>query len=1006
MKKLLAVFLCFLILGQTAIFATATSEYESVTGNAKSYFTKKEWANAVQRDGLFDGNKETGVGSGTANVDAYVFGDLGEGGQQVDKVVITAYDKHLRLKGVKYYLSNTLPIGNATNQDKSDWVLLGEIATCPQAVDADGATMSFELSLAQSGVYRYVIADYTAGTTQGGNIQEIEVYKKKFKGIVQEVSVTGDAQSYFTKREWANAVQRDGLFDGDQATGVGSGTAGVDAYVFGDLGEGGKQIDKVVITAYDKHLRLKGVKYYLTNTQPIGNANLDKSDWVLLGEIATCPQTVDADGATKTFNLSKAQAGIYRYIVADYTAGTTQGGIIHEIEAYAIKEVLDDVISNESGMVTDTSVSYTSDVLSINKTGAVVGLFSQYNAKDDQINTAYADGTLPEKGKSGTVLLNAEVTGGKNGTWDTAILLGKSVYSYISDLETAKKASAYTYETTSAITSYKVTGLTAEAIGTAGAGVLGMIVLKPGASFDAYTAADVVCHQVAVAPETCTGPWEFTLRCTVPNGATAGDYTVGFFSDTGVLSDETYTLTVYDTEAIALSFKDVTAETFVSLAKANKGFFGEALVADIEAVGENVGKSFMMAKEGFTAGVFNEKLTSWEDINTITAAIQSALVIEAAKNNADVARAISAYGASMPAIFNSADYNSAGFVDILPSVMTASKPQTGQDVAMAFNRSIALSLIAGGELADKEKALTNYREALGILDETIETEYSMRKIAGELSNSVDVVKSDYAAGLNQIVADIIAVFDEESEDDDNTDLGYTGSGGGSFGGGISKIPAIPNPPTYVPEQDVPVVENAPQEETTLPFNDIAKHDWAHEAIFMLKERNILDGVGAEEFAPDNLLTREQAVKLLVLTLNLATNETENGYRDCVFSDWYYPYITTAKVTGLVSGISRDTFGIGKNVTRQDLAVMLYRALEKEGINTTAKDVQFIDDNSISEYAKQAVAALSELGMITGYPDGSFGPQEPATRAQAAVIFAHFLELKDAQDAMTEEVTAE
>lgn len=311
--------------------------YESVTGNSKSYRTQKTWSTVEEKSGntLFDGDKTTSAGTGEAGKDAYIFGDLGVGGQQIDKVSITAYDKHLRLVGVKYYLTNTQPIGNA-NYDKSDWVLLGEITTCPKTVDDPGATMTFDLTAAQAGVYRYIVADYTAGTTQGGVIFEMEAYKKTEDQVIERLeSVTGIA-SYRTKKTWNTSVEVSGntLFDGSKTTAAGSGTAGDDAYVYGDLGVGGQRIDKVVITAYDQHLRLAGVKYYLTNTQPIGNANHDKSDWVLLGEITTCPKTVDAAGATMTFDLTAEQADVYRYIVADYTAGTTQGGYIYEMEVY------------------------------------------------------------------------------------------------------------------------------------------------------------------------------------------------------------------------------------------------------------------------------------------------------------------------------------------------------------------------------------------------------------------------------------------------------------------------------------------------------------------------------------------------------------------------------------------------------------------------------------------------------------------------------------------------
>ena len=96
-------------------------------------------------------------------------------------------------------------------------------------------------------------------------------------------------------------------------------------------------------------------------------------------------------------------------------------------------------------------------------------------------------------------------------------------------------------------------------------------------------------------------------------------------------------------------------------------------------------------------------------------------------------------------------------------------------------------------------------------------------------------------------------------------------------------------------------------------------------------------------------------------------------------DWYTPYIAAAAQNGLVTGREDGTFGVGDNITRQDMAVIIFRAL-----GSNASEIhEFTDSADISGYAVEAVSALYNMGIISGYTDGSFGPKDNATRAEAA-----------------------
>ena len=101
--------------------------------------------------------------------------------------------------------------------------------------------------------------------------------------------------------------------------------------------------------------------------------------------------------------------------------------------------------------------------------------------------------------------------------------------------------------------------------------------------------------------------------------------------------------------------------------------------------------------------------------------------------------------------------------------------------------------------------------------------------------------------------------------------------------------------------------------------------------------------------------------------------------------WYYEAVAKAYSAGIITGESDTVFGTGKNITRQDMAVMLYRTSKyiNSGISDVEDYLEFLDDSLISDYAKTAVYTFKDAGIINGVSKTEFAPQNNATRAQAA-----------------------
>jgi hypothetical protein len=237
-----------------------------------------------------------------------------------------------------------------------------------------------------------------------------------------------------------------------------------------------------------------------------------------------------------------------------------------------------------------------------------------------------------------------------------------------------------------------------------------------------------------------------------------------------------------------------------------------------------------------------------------------------------------------------------------------------------------------------------------------------RAMLGKDYNSIKEVEDDYAAIINNSAK--IPV-------NPNRPSGSGISVGGG-GGGTSYIKAPPPELPEIPEQ--------PEEiENKDIFTDLGSVPWAKESVNSLAETGIISQ--ASEFRPNDSITREEFTKLVVAAFGLYDENANVGFEDVSASDWSYSYIASAKNSGLINGTSETTFSPKENITRQDMAVIIFKAIKQDFSAYAAFD----DQSEISDYAAGAVLTMRAKGIITGRDGNLFYPQTPSTRAEAAVI---------------------
>ena len=165
------------------------------------------------------------------------------------------------------------------------------------------------------------------------------------------------------------------------------------------------------------------------------------------------------------------------------------------------------------------------------------------------------------------------------------------------------------------------------------------------------------------------------------------------------------------------------------------------------------------------------------------------------------------------------------------------------------------------------------------------------------------------------------------------------------------------------------------------FKDVPDSFWAAADIYTLREAGIIDGKTADEFDPEGQVTRAEFTKMIVKMFGVEAKDTKVEFADCGEDDWFTPFVAAAIEAGYVKGYSDTEFAPDKVISREEACAILGRAYAK----AANSELSFTDKDSIDEYAQPYVALLVEMGFINGYEDGTFRAQNHITRAEAAKI---------------------
>ena len=250
-------------------------------------------------------------------------------------------------------------------------------------------------------------------------------------------------------------------------------------------------------------------------------------------------------------------------------------------------------------------------------------------------------------------------------------------------------------------------------------------------------------------------------------------------------------------------------------------------------------------------------------------------------------------------------------------------------------------------------------------------------------NKTDINKTILNSSFNDVedLENVIKNYKPSSS------TGATGTGGSTGGSSDSSSSSGNSKPLVMTDASALIGENnnSNNTENNAVFTDLTSSHWAYNEVMELYKKGIVSGKDDNKFSPDDSLTRAELVKMICMAKNIQPEYFELGFDDVNADDWYAPYVAAAFKNGWINGIDEKTFAPNEKVTRQDICTIIYRA----GGFEKSESSDLSDFDTVSEYAKEPVAALNNAGIISGFEDNTFRPFDFCTRAQAAVIIYRY-----------------
>lgn len=318
------------------------------------------------------------------------------------------------------------------------------------------------------------------------------------------------------------------------------------------------------------------------------------------------------------------------------------------------------------------------------------------------------------------------------------------------------------------------------------------------------------------------------------------------------------------------------------------------------------------------------------------------------------------------------DYSALNKKDFVYSGMLNESYRTLEDVGAAFHKNVVFASFKSIHSSSQISGLLEkYKDDVGVDPSSDGYTKYKQKIENYLGNRMPQFRSldQIADELKDIIENPTMYFPPAQQGNN----GGNGGGNGSSGrpsGTVQLNPGI----------------NQNDAVNASGFADVPNTHWGKEAISYLAGKGIVSGREKTRFCPEETVTRAEFTKIMMGALKFSLAGASCSFEDVAKGDWHYSYIAAGAENGIVKGTEDNKFYPDDSITRQDAALLLYRALNQKGLSIDKEKTAAFNDNSeIAEYAGEAVGVLSGNQVIKGFDDNTFRPLASLTRAEAAQL---------------------
>ena len=175
------------------------------------------------------------------------------------------------------------------------------------------------------------------------------------------------------------------------------------------------------------------------------------------------------------------------------------------------------------------------------------------------------------------------------------------------------------------------------------------------------------------------------------------------------------------------------------------------------------------------------------------------------------------------------------------------------------------------------------------------------------------------------------------------------------------------------------------------FTDVSRSDWYYQFVDYVTSKGYFNGVADKTFAPADNMTRAMFVTVLFRFDGAKGDRSQSAFTDVAPGEWYTDAINWAAANRIVDGVGDGKFAPNDPITRAQMCTMIerYLALYKKAWKVTLPETGsvsvMVDENAIPAYALAAVKQCQRHGLVNGFEDGTFRPNELSTRAQVAAV---------------------